>query len=90
MDVEPMKSQTAITDPKKAYEVHGFRDDGSVFTVEIIEAFDDHEATRLASSYCKLWDRPVILYQVPASAGSIGQGSRCVSSADLLHERTSA
>jgi hypothetical protein len=50
----------------QAYEIEGLRDDGTVYTVEILgELQSDDEAVTLAQRYADLWHSAVKLFRVP-------------------------
>jgi hypothetical protein len=51
---------------KHFYELTGHRENGEVYTSEILGKHSEAEAKRLAQYYATLWQHSVTLYRVPA------------------------
>ena len=52
-------------DQHPAYEVHGHRDNGEVFSIAVLGRLPETEALALAQRYADRWDAPVSLCRVP-------------------------
>ena len=48
-----------------AFEVHGHRSNGEVFTIAVLGRLPDTEALALAQEYADRWQAPVSLCRVP-------------------------
>jgi hypothetical protein len=48
------------------YEAYALRDDGTVFTCEVMECGNSGEAVEVAMRYARKWSSRIKLYQVPA------------------------
>ena len=52
-------------DQHPAFEVHGHRENGEVFSIAVLGRLPETEALALAQQYADRWDAPVSLCRVP-------------------------